>query len=157
MAETGLAPDFREELLLALRSELGARSLYPWLARRAREPELAEVLRQLAHDTHAQISEVRRLLAELGVDAPSRSRRRAVASAGIALLTMFLGLRFALRICVDAEETVARWYERFAHRFAAEGRIELARRVEAWGLAKRRHADVLRTFLSLSRSAGGDF
>lgn len=153
----GLAPDFREELLLALRSELGARSLYPWLARRAREPEFAAVLHELARDTELQISQLRQLLAELSVDAPARSRRRAIASTVIAAMTVFLGLRFALRICVDAEETVARWYERFAHRFVAEGRIDLARRVEPLGLAKRRHAEVLRAFLSLSRQAGGDF
>jgi rubrerythrin len=157
LAPGELAADFREELLLALRSEFGARSLYPWLARRTRKPELAAVLHELARDTEAQISQLRQLLAELSVDAPSRSRRRACASMIIAGLTVVLGSRFALRICVDAEETVARWYERFAHRFVAQGRVDLARRVEPWGLAKRRHADVLRTFLALSRPAGGDF
>jgi rubrerythrin len=155
--EPELANDFREELLLALRSELGARSLYPWLARRAREPELVEVLSQFAKDTDLQISQLRQLMVGLGCAAPERSRRRALASALIALLTVFFGLRFALRLCVDAEETVARWYERFAHRFAGEGRIELARRVEPWGQVKRRHADVLRAFLAHSRQAGGDF
>lgn len=157
MAGNELAPDFQEELLLALRSEFGARSLYPWLARRARDEELAAVLRELARDTDAQIPQLRRMLAELSIDAPERSRRRALVSALIALTTVFLGQRFALRLCLDAEETVARWYERFAHRFVAEGRIDLARRVEAWGQSKRRHAEVLRTFLSLSHSAGGDF
>jgi rubrerythrin len=149
--------EWADSLQLALRSEQGAGALYPWLARRAREPELADVLRELAKDATQQIAELRRLLADLAIDAPLRGRRRQLASLAIAALTLVFGLRFALRLSLDAEETVARWYDSFAHRFHGTGEFERARLCDGWAQRKRRHADVLRAFLAHSQQAGGEF
>lgn len=154
-AETGaratrLGPAERRALLddmeLALRSEFGALALYPWLARRTRDEELSAVLSSLAADERQLVADLRHLMAELGAHPPHGSLRRRLASAALVALTPLFGLRFALRLSLDAEETVARWYDRQAAYLAQFGELAHARRCEALALAKRRHARTLTTF-----------
>ncbi len=145
-----LGPAERRALLddmeLALRSEFGALALYPWLARRARDEELAAVLHSLAADERQLVADLRQLMAELGAHPPHGNLRRRMASAALVALTPLFGLRVALRLSLDAEETVARWYDRQAAFLAQQREYALARRCEALALAKRRHAQTLTTF-----------
>lgn len=147
----------RADLMLALRSEFGARSLYPWLSWRVGPGELREVLRQVAREERQLVAELRQLLAEIGGDPPNSSLRRQCISLLIGALTLPFGARFALRLCLDAEETVGRWYDAHAACFASRGESQRARRCESLSLTKRRHAQVLRTFLSHAADGGGEF
>jgi len=134
------------ELVQALRSEIGARSLYGLLARVARDPELAGVLRQLAREEERMVADLRGVLTELGRETRARSWRRSAASAAIAALVPVFGIRFALRLCLDAEETVERWYARSVVRLAMLGERERAEKLETFAVAKRRHAQHLQAF-----------
>ena len=144
--ETSERAALEAELVQALRSEIGARSLYGLLARVARDPELKGVLQQLAREEQRLVVDLRTLLTELGRSTRARSWRRRAASAAIASLVPVFGMRFALRLCLDAEETVERWYARSVVRLAMLGERERAARLEAFAVAKRRHAQILRAF-----------
>ena len=67
-------------------------------------------------------------------------------SKNFALLLVF-GLRFALRLCQDAESTVARWYTEYRAYFAELGDVERARACEELAGVKRRHATWLDTWV----------
>jgi rubrerythrin len=140
-------PSLLADMRLALLAELGARAVYERLGRRARGKELVKVLAGLHAEEVEQVERLRGLLVELGGRAPLRSRRRAFTAALLCLASYPLGVRFALRVCCDAEATVARWYGEYAQYLAANDRADAARRCEDLALTKRRHAQVLQAWV----------
>lgn len=140
-------PSLLADMRLALLAELGARAVYERLGRRVRGKELAKVLSGLHAEEVDQVARLRGLLLELGGRAPERSRRRTLTAALLCLLSYPLGVRFALRVCCDAEATVARWYRQYAQYLAANDLLAAARRCEDLALTKRRHAQVLQTWV----------
>lgn len=62
-----------------------------------------------------------------------------------------VGIRLGLRVCQDAEATIARWYQAYAHYLARVAELEAARTCEELSLTKRRHAQILQTFLDHGR------
>ncbi len=136
-----------EDMVLALRSEFGARALYPLLRRRTRDVELKRVLERLAEDERELVERVRTLMRGLGAKPPAGRFRRRVAAWVIVAATLVFGLRFALRLCQDAESTVARWYTEYRAHFAELGDVERARVCEELAGIKRRHASWLETWV----------
>jgi rubrerythrin len=135
------------DMELALRSEHGARVLYGLLRRAARNAELARVLAALEHEQEAQVEALAALMTELGGRPRRRSWRRTLVSWGVFLATPLTGMRPPLRLSVDAEETVSRWYAMYAEWLAGRGEEGPARRCRELSLTKSRHAQVLRAFL----------
>ncbi len=140
-----------EDMQLALRSELGARTLYPLLGRRTKDPELGRVLERMAEDERELVGRLQRLLASLGAKAQKRSFRRWLASLAIAAATLVFGLRFALRLSQDAEETVARWYGTYRAFFLELEDPERARECDDFAQIKLRHAQWLDTWIQNAR------
>jgi hypothetical protein len=136
-----------DDLRDALRSEYGARSVYPLLVRFARDEDLRNLLRALAEEECAQVEAVRALIDGMGVRAARRSVRRVVMAWILFLSTPVVGLRFALRLCHDAEARVARWYHGFAAWFAEMGDGKRARMCQELSSVKRRHAQALEAFV----------
>lgn len=131
----------------ALRSEFGARAVYPALAFFARDDELKGILGQLHEEETEQVEKLRRLMRTLG-ERPARGRfRRRVAAWGLAALSFVLGMRLGLRICHDAEGAVSRWYHEYAEFFAQRGEVERAEFCQELSLVKRRHAQILETWI----------
>jgi hypothetical protein len=119
-----------EDMGLALRSELGARTLYRLLRRRTSDPELRSVLERMAADERDLVPRLAALIEGLGGRARRRSFRRWLASWAIALGTLPFGLRFALRLCQDAEGAVARWYGAYRDYFSKAGDAGRARQCD---------------------------
>jgi demethoxyubiquinone hydroxylase (CLK1/Coq7/Cat5 family) len=135
------------DMRLALRSEFGASYVYPALARMTRDDELASVLDELHLESREQVAALRKLMKELG-GRPARGRfRRWVAAWVLALAAPFTGARLALRICCEAETTVARWYSEYSAYLIQAGLTDPARTCHELGAAKRRHAQVLETWV----------
>jgi len=142
-----LPPALLSDLQRALRGEYGARSFYPLLARRVSDPELATVLASFAEEQVQQAEALRALLQEVSGRAPRGSLRRALLAHALHLAT-FVGARaVALRLCLEAESTLARAYALFAQAFASGGRAALAARFEALAETKLRHARSLETWV----------
>ena len=131
----------------ALRSEYGARCLYPLLARLAREPELRRVLQTLDQEQRRHVERLRRLMETLGARPASGSLRRALMAWFLFLLTPIVGMRFALRLCCDAQQRVSRWYHGYGAWFAGRGDAERARRCQELSATKWTHAQVLEAFV----------
>ena len=138
-----LLADVRE----ALRSELGARAAYPLLARCTRDEALRGVLRSLAAEEREQVTRVQALLVELGDQARGFSLRRTAMAWGLFLALPLVGLRFALRLCHDAEARVARWYMAQATWSTEMGLPGPAEELAALSLVKSRHAATLSAFV----------
>jgi hypothetical protein len=130
---------------------MGARYLYRMLARTVRDRELGGVLSSLVDEQHEIEARVQTLLEERGASAPRRARRRWLGSLGVWLAALPLGARIAVRLCVDAEETVQRWYLRFAQYEHELGRAASAERFAELATSKGRHASVLRTWVERGR------
>ena len=146
-----MSSDERRALLddmdLALRSELGARTLYPLLRRLARDPELRRVLERLASDEREQVTRMRSLMEGLGARPRRWSFRRWLAAWLVAGATLIIGTRFALRLCLDAEEAVGRWYGAYRAWFVEQGDVERARICDELATTKMRHASWLSTWV----------
>lgn len=140
-----------DDLELALRSELGARTLYPLLKKRTRDSELRRVLDCMAEDEHQVIERVRALVEGMGARARRRSFRRWLAGWAIFFATFLFGLRFALRLCHDAVASVARWYGTYRAYFVEQGDAERARECDELAQIKARHAQWLQTWLQHAR------
>ncbi|MEM7309340.1 MAG: hypothetical protein AAF682_21840 [Planctomycetota bacterium] len=136
-----------DDMELALRSELGARALYPLLRRLCRDPELKRVLERLAEDERELVDRVRGLMTELGADPRKGSLRRRLAAWAVAGATLVVGLRFALRLCQDAESAVSRWYMAYRAYFAELGDRPRAEECERLAQMKTRHASWLETWV----------
>lgn len=139
---------------LALRSECGARYLYRFLRRRSLGSELRRVLEELEGEERELIDAVAELMSEIGPAPRKWAFRRWVGSAAVWAFSVLIGVRFALRLSVDAEWTVARWYSEYARFLAEGGDTERAERCAAFVTTKQRHAQILQTWVDHGRRTG---
>jgi rubrerythrin len=140
----------------ALRSELGAYSLYSLLPRVTRGAELRRLLDELRREEAGIVAEVRDLMASLG-GRPERSRwTRSVAAWCLTVLAPVTGVRFALRLCHESESTVSRWYAEYAAFFASVGDRERAVAFHELSTRKRLHATRLAAFVTNLRTEPDD-
>ena len=132
-----------KDMHLALLSEIGARAVYDHMRKRAGDDELAALLARLNLDGAESVARLQRLMRELG-GRPRRTsfRRRALARA-LAWSSRVTGRRLVLRICMNAEETVSRWYGEYARFLARIGATEQARVCQELQQVKRAHAQAL--------------
>lgn len=140
---------------LALRSECGAKYLYGWLRRRTSNAELRNVLGELYEEEAQLVEDVAELMGELGPPHRRWAFRRWVGSLAVLGFSLVIGIRFALRISVDAEWTVSRWYSEYAHYLAEAGDGPRAERCAGFGTTKRRHAQILQTWVDHGRRRTG--
>lgn len=131
----------------ALRSEFGAYSIYTLLPLVARTGELRRLLVAMRDEQREQIVGLRRLIVDLGGSAPASRWTRAAAAWGLFAVTPVVGMRFSLRLCLEAERTITRWYAEYALHLAERGYFEPARRCGELGMVKRIHAARLGTFV----------
>lgn len=131
----------------ALRSEFGAYSIYALLPLIARSNELRRLLVAMRHAQRDQVAGLRKLIDDLGGKAPASRWTRALAAWALFAITPIVGMRFSLRLCVEAERTVTRWYAEYAVHLAERGYFEAARRCNDLGMTKRIHAARLSTFV----------
>lgn len=131
----------------ALRSEIGARAAYPLLARCTRDEALRGVLRSLAEEEREQVRRVLALLESLGDSARGSSLRRSAMAWALFLILPLVGLRFALRLCYDAEARVSRWYAAQATWSSDMGLPAAAEELSALSMVKARHAATLSAFV----------
>ncbi len=135
------------DMHLALLAEFGALSMYGYLSRRARDVELSGLLARFRHEEEEQIDCLRGLMQELGGRPPARSLRRRLAAWLLYLATWIGGTRIALRLCLESEETIARWYAQYARHLVRAGLVEHAGTCEALSVTKRRHALALQAWV----------
>ncbi len=138
------------DMRLALLSEFGAHVVYKRLSTCVDDEELANVLELLAEEEEEQISELRELMKRLGGKPRERSIRRWLAARGLVSCRRFFGARFALRVCLDAEWTVSRWYAKYAAYLRHVGEEEEAAVCDRLALLKRRHSQVLQAWVELA-------
>lgn len=138
-----------EDMRLALLSEFGAHVVYSRLALRADDEELAGVLQELASEELTQIESLRALMQRLGGRPKERSIRRWLAARALVACRRFFGVRFVLRVCLDAEWAVSRWYAKYAAYLVRVGEQSEAEACEALALTKRRHSRVLKAWVDL--------
>ena len=81
------------ELQRALLAEIGARSIYGWLARFVRDRELRQVLARFQEEEMAQIEQLERVLAALGERPRRRGLRRRLLAAALAFTVPLVGSR----------------------------------------------------------------
>lgn len=139
------------ELRRALLAELGARVIYRRLARLVRDPALSEVLERFAEDESQALEDVRALIEACGVRARRRSLRRAALAELLALTAPIVGPKPALRICVEAEATRARWYAHLDLYLARAGQAAHAQTCARLARVKERHAQALQTWVVHAR------
>jgi len=142
-----LHPDLESELRRTLLAEFGARAIYGQLAALTRDDELTKVLRRLQAEEVEQVRELRAVFAALGLRARKRSFRRWCLAGSLATFAAVFGVRFALRICCDAERTASRWYATYRTWLFEAGQLELAETCGRLGLNKHRHAEILSTWV----------
>lgn len=135
-----------KDMRLALRSEFGARAIYEDLARGTPDPELRSMLLRLSEEGQENAQRLQELMRSIGGRPRRGSLRRRTLARALALGARVVGVRPVLRICLDAEQTVGRWYHEYGAFFARlgdRGRARLcaelaarkeahARAVEAW-------------------------
>jgi hypothetical protein len=137
----------------ALLSEIGARAIYLHLARRYRRDDFQSLLLRLNEEGAESIARLQALMRDMGGRPRRTSLRRRVLARVLAMLSSVFGLRFVLRICMDAEETVARWYAEYALFLMRLGEIERAGTCEDLGRVKSRRAQTLSAWVTnLDRS-----
>lgn len=131
------------ELRAALLAEFGARAIYRRLGRLASDPELRRVLAGFALEEDRQIELLRASLSALGVRPARASLRRTLLAEALAWTGPMVGMRPALRICLEAEDSAARSYAHFQEHLARLGERDVARSCGELALTKRRHAQAL--------------
>ncbi len=134
----------------ALLSELGARVVYARLSTCVQDEELTGVLTELAEDENGQIRTLQELMRRLGGKPRSRSFRRWFMGRALVSCRRLFGPRFAMRVCLDAEWTVSRWYAKYAAYLTQVGETSEAQVCEELALTKRRHSRVLQAWVDLS-------
>lgn len=137
--------DMREALL----AEIGALATYRRLARRTGDESLRPLLLSFYRDELRQIARLRDVMRSLGGNPRRRSLRRYIAARLLSLSARLYGPRFALRVCMEAERSVSRWYARYAHVLARSGELEAARHCAQLSMQKRNHAIALQTWVDL--------
>lgn len=135
--------DMREALL----SELGALATYRRLSRRTQDEELAGLLHAFYRDELRQVAVLRGLMRDLGGRPRRGSMRRAVAARLLSASARLYGPRFALRVCMEAERSVSRWYTRYANVLARSGERDAARRCMELATTKWNHATALQAWV----------
>jgi rubrerythrin len=143
------------DLERALRSEFGAYSAYSLLPRLVRNRELKGLLGVLRDDEQDLIERARTLIEELGGKAPKSRWTRSVAAWALFFVTPIVGLRFALRLCREAETTVSRWYGEHAVQLFLLGDQPRAERARQMSAIKWRHAVRLGAFVDHLRRGDG--
>lgn len=133
---------------LALLAEFGAHALYGFLAQRSGDVELSSLLVRFRAEEEEQIDRLRKLIVALGGSPPARSLRRRLAAWLLYLTTWFGGRRIAMRLCLESEETIARWYAQYAVYLGEAGFAGHARTCGALSLTKRRHALALQAWVA---------
>ena len=133
---------------LALLSEIGARSMYDHLSRRARDPALRALLERLNLEGADTVGRLRELMLGMGGRPRRTSRRRRALARLLALASRVVGVRPVLRVCHNAAETVSRWYGEYALFLARLGDHERARVCERLQGVKRLHAQALEAWVS---------
>lgn len=141
-------PSLLSAMHLALLAEFGARAIYPRLARRTRDTELAQVLERFHQEECEQVERLRALLIALGHKPPKKSRRRSLVGLLLASSGPIGGHRLALRLCFESELTVARWYHEYARYLAQAGERAHARTCEELAVTKQRHAQMLEAWVA---------
>ena len=150
----GRAPESRAHASLlrdmhhALLSEIGARSIYDHLARNYERADLRSLLLLLNDEGADSIRQLQALMIDMGGRPRRTSFRRRALARGLALVSRGVGLRFVLRICLDAEETVGRWYTDYAHFLRELGEPERASICEELARVKSRHAQALAAWVT---------
>ena len=135
---------------LALLSEFGAQVVYSRLSDCVEDEELVGVLKELAEDEAVQIRELQELMRRLGGTPRERSLRRWLAARALVSCRRLFGARFAMRVCLDAEWTVSRWYAKYAAYLQQVGEDGAAQVCEELALTKRRHSRVLQAWVDLA-------
>ena len=136
------------DMRLALLSEIGARSAYDHLRGRVRDGDLEGLLARLNQEGAENVERLSALIRELGGLPPRTSLRRRILARLLAASTPIVGLRIVLRVCLNAEETVARWYGEYAHFLAALGQTTRARTCEQLRQVKLAHASALSAWIT---------
>jgi len=137
--------DMREALL----AEFGALATYRLLARRTADESLRPLLWSFYRDELRQIARLRDVMRSLGGNPRRRSLRRLIAARLLSISARLYGPRFALRVCMEAERSVSRWYARYANVLARSGELEAARHCAELSAQKRSHAIALQTWVDL--------
>ncbi len=138
-----MASTLESELAEALRSEYGARVAYTRLARLTRDPALAGVFATFVEDERRQIDELVATMRALGIEPCRPSLRRRVLAEVLAWGSLIGGRGLALRTCLDAEETRARWYGHLAEFLHAAGERRFDASFQRMSLLKLHHAQTL--------------
>jgi hypothetical protein len=131
-----------------LRAEFGARAFYPRLARRVRDPELAELLSSFAHEQDEQIARLTAVVESLGGRARRTCWRRVMLARLLHAATWFGAAPLALRLCLDAEQRLAHGYEHFVHDCATHGRAREAHELRALAQTKLGHSHALQAWVA---------
>ena len=146
----GLEPAYRsllKDMRLALLSEIGARSIYDHLGRRAPQDELQRLLRQLNVEGAESVAVLRDLMLGMGGRPRRTSRRRRLLARMLAWLSVVIGRRIVLRVCLNAEQTVARWYGEYALFLTRLDDTARARTCEELRSVKLLHAGALEAWI----------
>lgn len=136
------------DMKLALLSEIGARAIYHHLGRRVKEEELRAMLGELNEAGARTVERLQELMSSLGAKPRRTSFRRRALARALALVSKVIGVRIVLRICMNAEETVARWYQQYAMFFVQQGDQERAQTCQDLHQVKQQHAQVLGAWVS---------
>lgn len=148
MSAAAIHPAFLADLRQALKSEIGARSIYAELAPRMRDRELGQLLERFCEDEDELLGGVRALLLDLGATKTTgRIRRREWIGWILAVVARGRSSSMALRLCHAAESSAARWYREHALYLARAGDIERARACEGFAQIKLRHARILEAWV----------
>jgi rubrerythrin len=137
-----------DDMRSALRSEFGARAMYGFLSRRIPDRELADLLGRFEVEEAEQVDRLRHLMSDLGGRPAARSLRRRTAAWLLYLGTWVGARRIALRLCLESEETVSRWYAHFAQVLEGEGADDHARTCRDLATTKLRHALALQAWVA---------
>ena len=132
----------------ALLAEFGAHAVYGYLPRRTADAELSHLLGGFREEEEQQIERLRGLILALGGRPPVRSARRRFAAWLLYLSTWVGGRRLALRLCLESEETVSRWYAHYAAHLGEAGFADHARTCGSMSVTKRRHALALQAWVA---------
>jgi hypothetical protein len=141
-------PELLADLRRALQAELGARSIYGYLAPRMRDRELGQLLERFHEDEDALVAGMRALLLDLGArKVPRRNRSRELSGWILALSSGGRASSMALRLCLESESTVARRHGENALRLARAGDVLRARACDGFAQIKLRHARMLEAWV----------
>ena len=155
MPAAGIPPELEsayaslvKEVKLALLSEIGARAAYYHLAKRTQDEELEALLLRLNSDGAEVVKTVQELIRGMGGTPRNTSFRRRALARVLAQTTRLSGMRPALRLCHNAEETVSRWYAEYGQFLLRLRDVERAQLFQQLSVRKRRNASALGAWIT---------